>query len=104
MDSLLAPNGYVYSIYYSGVNGDVGAISKTQQTGFGSTGGFTVSTVRNGLSVGGIYRRGSGVIPLGVADSSASVDTAISDGQNLKLYKPKGKHLPTQSVSAPGQH
>ncbi|RLN26461.1 hypothetical protein BBJ28_00021725, partial [Nothophytophthora sp. Chile5] len=88
-DSVLAPHGFVYTIYFSGssVAGDLAQIVKKAATGFG-TADVIVSTVREGVD--GVSPFTTSSIPLALPGDSASTSQYLSSDTNLDVFKMNG--------------
>ncbi|RLN90850.1 hypothetical protein BBJ28_00020993, partial [Nothophytophthora sp. Chile5] len=88
-DSVLAPHGFVYTIYFSGssVAGDLAQIVKKAATGFG-TADVIVSAVREGVD--GVSPFTTSSIPLALPDDSDSASQYLSSDTNLDIFKVNG--------------
>ncbi|TMW57105.1 hypothetical protein Poli38472_003030 [Pythium oligandrum] len=88
-DAALAPNGYVYTIYFSGntVKGIVAAITVNTKTSFGS-GDVLVSTVQNGVDNAPSFLTTS--IPLALPSDSSTSSAYLGMDASLNVFKVNG--------------
>lgn len=88
-DTALAPNGYIYTIYFSGtsVAGDLTLLSTSAPVGFSGTGSAVITSITDG-SVSGLLS--ANTIPLSTMTTPTAAATFYGPGGNFAIYKLNG--------------
>ncbi|DAZ98274.1 TPA: hypothetical protein N0F65_008959 [Lagenidium giganteum] len=88
-DATLAPNGYVYTIYFSGATaqGDV-TLAQLATNNFAQTTSLTITEVNKGLANAPVFL--SNLIPLGLSNDPTTASPFTAGDTSLSVYKVNG--------------